>query len=151
MTVVASLHDGITQDALALRSREERLACGTQRCGVAKVFGFGLFEARGELVGVVEDFLCGSGHRNHLRNFGPAGMAWTRMGPSALSMTPISVDDLDDGFVIFVGKHDIHEDDMRRFQRSMARPRLQVSLRHEVRKLFCERSKTRVQDPVLYV
>ena len=50
--------------------------------------GWVVLEAGGELFGVVEDFLGGSGHGGHLRYFGRAGMAWTMIGPSALSMTP---------------------------------------------------------------
>jgi hypothetical protein len=44
------------------------------RCLIG-VVGFEPFEPFGEFVGVVEDFLDGSGHGIHLRNLSRAGMA----------------------------------------------------------------------------
>ncbi len=78
----------VAQVSLGLGASQERISNNAQRCGVAKVLGLCALAAGGEFVGVVDDLLGGAWHWNHLRYFGRAGMAWTMVGPSALSITP---------------------------------------------------------------
>lgn len=82
MPVVTGSDDSVAEESLCFGTGQERFANYAQRGGVAEVVGLGLLESSCELVGVVEDLLCGSGHRNHLRYFGRAGMAWMMIGPS---------------------------------------------------------------------
>lgn len=65
-----------------------------QRCSTEQMLGDGdlivrgrlvVLEALGELVGVVEDVLDGTGHGGHLMNFSRAGIAWT-MGSIAINI-----------------------------------------------------------------
>ena len=89
MPFVTGAHDGIVQCAFGVGACQEGIADAAQRVSVADVVArLVVLEAGGELFGVVEDFLGGSGHGGHLRYFARAGMAWTMIGPSALSMTP---------------------------------------------------------------
>jgi hypothetical protein len=88
---VTGANDGITECAFCIRSGEECFSDEAQLGGVLNVVaGLVSFEASGEFVGVVEDFLCGSGHGGHLRYLGRAGIAWMMIGPSLVSTTPIS-------------------------------------------------------------
>jgi hypothetical protein len=91
MPVVPGPNDGIAKYAFCICAGKERLSDETQLGGVVNVVaGLVGLESGDELVGVVEDFLGGAGHGGHLRNFGRAGMAWMMIGPSLVSMTPIS-------------------------------------------------------------
>ena len=82
--------DSVAEVSFCGGASEAGVSHGAQRRCVSQVAWFGLLEPGGELVGVVEDFLCGARHRDHLRYFGRAAMAWTMIGPSPLSITPIS-------------------------------------------------------------
>lgn len=74
------------------------LADGREWLAVAELtrIGLVLLEAASELVGAVEDFLQAQWHRHHLgyvnrgRYFRRAVMAWTIIGPVAVSTRPIS-------------------------------------------------------------
>lgn len=84
-------NDGIAECAFCVGSGKERFSDETKRRGVVEVVaGLVNLESGGEFVGVIEDFLRGSGHGGHLRYFGRAGMAWMMIGPSLVSTTPIS-------------------------------------------------------------
>jgi hypothetical protein len=88
---VTGANDGIAECAFCVGSGKERLSDETKLRGVMDVVaGLVSLESGGEFVGVVEDFLGGSGHGGHLRYFGRAGMAWMMIGPSLVSTTPIS-------------------------------------------------------------
>ncbi len=90
MSVVAGIDDRVAKDAFGLGSGHEGFANSSQCSRVTQIAGFGALESCCEFVGVVEDLLCCSGHWNHLRYFGRAVMAWMMIGPSMLSITPIS-------------------------------------------------------------
>ena len=88
---MSGTNDGIAECAFCVGTGEECFPDESQLGGVVNVVaGFVRFEARGEFVGVIEDFLSGSGHGGHLRYFGRADMACTMIGPSLVSTTPIS-------------------------------------------------------------
>lgn len=82
--------DCVAQVSLCGGASEAGISNGAKRRCVSKVAWFGVLESSGELIGVVEDFLSGARHRDHLRYFGRAAMAWMMIGPSVLSITPIS-------------------------------------------------------------
>ncbi len=87
-------NDGIAECAFCVGSGKERLSDETQLGGVVDVVaGLVSLESGGEFVGAVEDFLGGAGHGGHHRHFGRADMAWTMIGPSLVSTTPISSSD----------------------------------------------------------
>jgi hypothetical protein len=79
----------VAQGAFRVGPCEDSVANAAQR-GCVAVVGLRLFEAGGELIGVVEDLLRGTRHGNHLRYLGRAVMAWMMIGPSVLSITPTS-------------------------------------------------------------
>jgi len=60
VSVGACLHDCVAQGAFRFGPREDSVADGAQRGRVAKIVGLRLFEAGGELIGVVEDLLRGT-------------------------------------------------------------------------------------------
>jgi hypothetical protein len=84
--------DSIGEAAFGIGSGLEGQADSSQRRSVSDV-GLVRFVVLPccELVGRVEDLLGGTGHRCHLRYLGLAAMAWTMIGPSVPSTTPISI------------------------------------------------------------
>ena len=69
-------NDGIAECAFGVGSGQERFSHETKLRGVVYVVArLVSLEPGGEFVGVVEDFLGGTGHGGHLRYFGRAGMA----------------------------------------------------------------------------
>jgi hypothetical protein len=70
---------------------QDRVAYSSECCGVAYVCGLGLFEAGGELVGMVEELLSGAGHGDHLMYFGRAGGRKTTESPAQLGSLWVSV------------------------------------------------------------
>lgn len=88
---MSSTNDGIAEGAFCVGARKERFSDEPQLGGVVSFVAWLVrFESGGEFVGVIEDFLGGSGHGGHLRYFGRADMACTMIGPSLVSTTPIS-------------------------------------------------------------
>jgi hypothetical protein len=88
---VTGANDGIAERAFCVGSGKERFSDVTKLRGVVFVVArLVSLESGGEFVGVIENFLGGSGHGGHLRYFGRAGMACTMIGPSLVSTTPIS-------------------------------------------------------------
>lgn len=70
-------NDGFAECAFCVGSGKERFSDETKLRGVVDVVArFVSLESGGEFVGVVEDFLGGSGHGGHLRSLGRAGVAW---------------------------------------------------------------------------
>jgi hypothetical protein len=91
VALVPSSDDGVTEVSFCVGAGQDRVAYSSECCGVADVCGLGLFEAGGELVGMVEDLLSGAGHGDHLMYFGRAGGRKTTESPAQLGSLWVSV------------------------------------------------------------
>lgn len=81
------------QPLLGQRQVLEGLSHGAKRSAVRSSGWLGVPETPGQLVGLGQDLIDGSGHRHHLMHFGRAGRtAWTITAtPSMATTKPASI------------------------------------------------------------